>query len=68
MDGIKSILASRTFWGALVAIAAGVLGIFGYSFGTEDQTQIVEYVAGFGGVVGGVIAVWGRIVASKKIG
>lgn len=63
----KSLLMSRTVWAAVIAIAAGVAGIFGYAVSTEDQAQLVELVAGIGAAVGGAGAIWGRIMASKKI-
>ncbi|MEX1206541.1 MAG: hypothetical protein WEB85_14950 [Dongiaceae bacterium] len=68
MDGFKSILASKTFWGALLAIAAGVLGMFGFDLPAADQATLLDYVGGGGAMVGGVIAIVGRVVASKKIG
>ncbi len=68
MDGFKSILASKTFWGAALAIAAGVVGLFGYDLSAADQATLLDYAAGGGAMVGGVIAIVGRVVASKKIG
>ena len=68
MDGFKSILSSKTFWGALLAIAAGVLGMLGFEFSAADQSAVLEYVVTGGSIVGGIIAIVGRIVASKKIG
>ena len=32
-----------------------------------DQAQIVELVTGIGGIIGSVMAIYGRIVATKKI-
>lgn len=68
MNGIKNILASRTFWGGLLAIVAGLLGLFGFEFSGADQATAVDYVAGVGAMAGGFIAIIGRIIASKKIG
>ena len=67
MDGVKSLLASKTFWGGLVAVVAGVAGFFGYTLGADDQQAIIEIIAGVGSTIGGLVAIWGRIVASKKI-
>jgi hypothetical protein len=68
MDGIKSIFASKTFWGAIIAVGAGVAGIFHYTVAAEDQAQLVDIIAGVGAGVGGLIAIWGRVTASKQIG
>ena len=32
-----------------------------------DQAQIVELIIGIGGIIGSVLAIYGRIVATKKI-
>ncbi len=68
MDGFKSILESRTFWGAAVALLAGVLAIFHYSLSADDQAQLVDIIAGVGAAAGGLVAIIGRVLASKKIG
>ena len=53
MYDVKSIFASKTIWG--------------YSISPADQAQIVELITGIGGAIGSVIAIYGRIVATKKI-
>lgn len=68
MDDFKSLLASKTFWGGFIAVLAGVLGFFGYQILPEDQAALVDAGAAVAASVGGVIAIWGRIKASKKIG
>ena len=67
MDDIKSIFASKTFWGGLIAVAAGILGFFGYQIGGADQAAIIETVTAVAASVGGLIAIIGRIKASKLI-
>lgn len=57
---VKSIIQSKTVWGGLLAIASGALGFFGYSMGIPDQEAIIS-------IVGGAIAIYGRIKASKKV-
>jgi hypothetical protein len=64
----KSLLASRTVWGGLIAILAAVLGGFGYTIAAADQAQLVEWIATAGGIAGGILAVVGRVRASKRIG
>ena len=68
MDDFKSLLASKTFWGGVIALLAGILGLFGYTLAPDDQAALVETVAAVAASIGGVIAIIGRIKASKKIG
>ena len=63
----KSWWASKTVWGGLIAIIAGVLGFFGYQLLPADQTALVDGGAALAASLGGVIAIWGRVRASKKI-
>ena len=65
---IKSPLASRGVWGGAIAIAAGVAGVLGYTVSPADQVQFVNLVAGLVSAVGGVLAIIGRIRATKRIG
>ena len=68
MDDFKSLWASKTFWGGLIAVLAGVLGFFGYQLLPDDQAALVEGGSAVAAAIGGVIAIWGRVKASKKIG
>ena len=68
MDDFKSIFASRTFWGGLLAIMAGVLGFFGWTLTADDQQALVDLGVSVAASLGGVVAIWGRVRASKQIG
>jgi hypothetical protein len=72
MDGVKNIVTSKTFWGALAAIAGGAASFFGYSVDEATKQVIVDQGMMIGGagatLVGGLLAIWGRIKANKKIG
>ena len=68
IEGTKSIWASKTVWAGLVAVIAGVAGIWGYSISPEDQSSIVEIVLAVAAAVGGAGAIVGRIKASKAVG
>ena len=68
MEDFKSIFSSKTVWGAIIAIVAGIAGIFGYSIGAEDQAQLAEIGVSVASMAGGLIAIFGRVKASKKIG
>ncbi|MBT6745605.1 MAG: hypothetical protein HOB26_03545 [Flavobacteriales bacterium] len=62
MDDVKGLLQSRTVWGALLAITATISQLFGWDLG--DTNGLAEQVAA---LAGGVIAVFGRIKAVKRI-
>ena len=68
MDDFKELWKSKTFWGGLIALLAGILGIFGYTLLPEDQAALVDGGTAIAASIGGVIAIWGRVKASKKIG
>jgi hypothetical protein len=63
----KSLLMSKTFWGAVMAIVASLVGFAGYTFGAEDQQALVEVITTVGTAVGGVLAIYGRVKATKAI-
>jgi hypothetical protein len=63
----KSLFASKAVWGGAVAILAGVASLLGYTVDPAAQTSIVELATGVASLVGGALAVWGRIKATKRI-
>jgi hypothetical protein len=63
MDGAKPLIQSKTFWGALVALA-----LRHYTLTPADAAQAVDLLSGFASAVGGLIAIYGRVVATPKIG
>lgn len=67
-DGVKALITSKTFWGAIVSLLAGLAAVFHYSVSAADQAQIVDLAVGLVGVAGSVGAIYGRIVATKQIG
>ncbi len=74
MDQTKSWYASTTIWGGAVAAVAGVAGIFGYSITPADQAalsdsigQVVTLVTSVSALGGGLLAIWGRVRASKVV-
>lgn len=63
MNGdVKGMLQSTGVWGALIAIAATVSSIAGWDIG--DTNGLAEQIVA---IVGGVIAIYGRITAVKRI-
>jgi hypothetical protein len=59
---------SRVTLGAILAAAAGVLGLFGYAFPADVQGKVIELIIALGPVIGGAIALYGRWAARKPIG
>lgn len=63
MENVKSALSSKTLWGAVIAILGAGLTSFGFDssmLGGMDG-EIVTFF-------GSAFAIYGRIVAIKKIG
>ena len=64
----KSLWASKGVWGGAIAVVAAIAGLFGYTVTEDQQGQIVETGALIASGVGGLVALWGRIVATRRIG
>ncbi len=64
----KSIFASKGVWGGAIAVLAALAGLFGYAISPEQQAQIVETAALVASGVGGLVSLWGRIAATRRIG
>lgn len=62
MEDTKHFLASKTFWGGLIAVVAGLAGFLGIE--PQQLPSADEIVA----VIGGVIAIVGRFTAKSVIG
>lgn len=63
----KSLWASKTVWGGIIAVVASLAGIAGYTVSPADQASIVDLVTSVVALGGGALAIVGRILASKKI-
>lgn len=68
MDQVKSALASKTVWAGIVAFGAGVAGLLGHQIAPADQVATVDFLAQLVTAVSGLVAVWGRVTATKRIG
>ncbi|WP_375455987.1 hypothetical protein [uncultured Methylobacterium sp.] len=64
----KSIFASKGVWGGAIAVLAALAGLFGYAISPEQQAQIVETAALVASGIGGLVSLWGRIAATRRIG
>jgi hypothetical protein len=67
-DNTKPWYLSRGVIGSAVAIGASAAAIFNYQIDASLQASITEEILGIGSLVGGALALWGRIRASRKIG
>jgi hypothetical protein len=68
MDSMKNWYQSKTVWGALIAVAASILQVAGLEVGLEDQAQLSDIAVTLVGAVGGLLALYGRLVATRGIG
>lgn len=68
MEENKSWWQSKTVWGGIIAFAAGIAGVFGIAVPEAVQGDIAEHVTALASALGGLIAVYGRIKAERKVG
>ena len=67
MEDTKKWYMSKSVWGGMIAVAAAVAGAFGFTIGADEQSILAESAVAVAGIVGAVVAVVGRVKASKKI-
>ena len=64
--------ASKTIWGGIVAAACGLLALAGHQVSPDTQNfltqQAVQVATAVATVIGGVLAIYGRLKAQTKIG
>ncbi len=68
MDEFKALTQSKTFWGAVVALGGSALSLGHYTLSPADAAQAIDLLSGIAGAAGGLIAIYGRVAATKKIG
>ena len=59
---------SKTVWGALIAIASPLLGRAGLEVGGAEQAELADALTTLAGTVGGLLALYGRLTATKGVG
>lgn len=67
MYGVKSFFASKTIWGGLVVLLATAANFAGYTIPDADQAQLIEIASNVAALIGALVAIWGRVRATKKI-
>lgn len=69
MNDNKPWYASSGVWGGILAAGVGLVALITHTTITQaDVSSLAGDLAAIGGAVGGIIAVYGRIKATKKIG
>ena len=68
MEEFKALTQSKTFWGAVIALGGSALMLGHYTLTPADAAQAVDLISGIASAVGGLIAIYGRVVATRKIG
>ena len=68
MTGIKPWYLSRTIWAALVTIGTSLFGLLGLQTGAIDNGALTDLVLQLVTGAMGVVAIFGRLSASQKIG
>jgi hypothetical protein len=64
-EAVKPWWASRAIWGGLAAMVAGIGMMLGIDI---NAAELTDALASLGAVVGGLLAVGGRVAATKRIG
>ena len=67
MESMKSWYQSKTVWGALIAVFAPLLQVVGLNLPTGAQTELADGLVTIAGGIGGLIALYGRLSATKSI-
>lgn len=65
-DSFKASLVWGRIGAAVLALAAFILGLFGYSFGPEDQEQAYTLISSLLAGVAGIMAVVSKVREGKK--
>ncbi len=68
MNEFKALTESRTFWGAVFALAGSGLSLGHYTLTPADAASAVDIVVSIASGIGGLLAIYGRVKASKQIG
>lgn len=68
MDETKQWYQSKTVWGALIAILASLLPAMGMELDDGTQGQLADNLVSLAGAIGGLVAIYGRLTAEKRLG
>jgi hypothetical protein len=65
---VKSFFESKAVWGGIIGVAASMAGLAHYSLSAADTASAADAAINIVTAVGSLMAIYGRVVASKKIG
>ncbi len=68
MNELKPLVESKTFWGAMMALVSSGVAAGHYTLTPADAASAVDIIVSIISGIGGLVAIYGRVVASKKIG
>lgn len=68
MNETKPFYASKGVIGSLIAVAALGAQMLGFEVTPADQAALNDMIIGGIGIAGALLAIFGRIAATKKIG
>ena len=64
---VKSLFASKTFWGVMVSLIGKLAAAGGYTVMPEDEATITAAISLLISGIGDALAVYGRVKATKPI-
>jgi hypothetical protein len=64
----KGFFQSKAIWGGILGLVASALSLAHYTLSAADQAAAVELITGIPAAIGAALAIYGRIVASQRIG
>ena len=67
MTASKPWYASKTIWGSLIAMIAGIGSAFGFDLDAQTQAGLVDGVLKIISASGSLLAIYGRFSATKPI-
>ena len=67
MNGTSIWWQSKTLWGSIIAMLAGVATMAGLQLDAALQDQLAELIVGLANLIGGGLAWYGRVTATTQI-
>ena len=67
MNDVKAWYRSRTVWGALIAILASLAHAAGVEVTTGEESELADLLVAAVGTLGGLVALYGRILARRRV-
>jgi hypothetical protein len=68
MNDMKQWYVSKTVWGGLIAILASLMQAAGIELDPTTQGDMADNAVALAGAIGGLIAIYGRLTAEKRLG